>query len=102
LNAALAEWRRELIAWRCGLPPETAAALHGALPADWDCRDIDLFVGLVSPDDLPRPLRRAAYDVPTRLRLPAETIDMMTTAGRIAVERNPALIALLRRLQQEP
>lgn len=102
LRAALSEWQRDLISWRCSLAPETVAALHGAQPADWNCRDVTLFVGLVSPDGLPHDLREAVHDVPTRLRLPIETIDLVTDAGRIAARRNPALIGLLRQLQGAP
>jgi NTE family protein len=100
LHAALVDWQHEIVAWRCSLDPETAARLRGgALPDGWDCRDVALFAGLVSPAGLPADLRAAMNEVPTRLRLPVAEIDMVTAAGRIAARRTVALGDLVRQLE---
>ena len=99
LHTALAEWRRDLIAWRCGLDRKTAAALHGGeLPADWSCASVTLIAGLIRPADLPPDLRQRLRKVPTRLHLPEEEIDMVVAAGRLALRQSPAMASLLRHL----
>jgi len=98
LRAAVQDWQRDLIVWRCALPVAEVARLLGR-PADgWDCRDLTVSVGVISPADLPRDMRRAVEDVPTRLRLPPEVIDMLIAGGRQATRQDPALAAVLRRL----
>ena len=94
-QAALTDWHRDVIAYRCGLAPEQVIALRGTA-ADWDCRDLQLFVGEVSFANLPPDLRTYMNNVPTRLNLPAEAIDASVQAGRIATRSTPAFVAFIR------
>ena len=99
LRAALADWQHDIIAWRCGLDRKTAAALYGGpLPADWSCRSVTLVAGLIRPADLPPDLRRRMREVPTRLHLPQEDIDMVVAAGRLALRQSKAMASLIRHL----
>ena len=66
LRLELADWRGDLIDWRCALPPDEVARLRGADGGRWDCRDLKLFVGRIGFDDLPA--MKARLDaIPTRL-----------------------------------
>ena len=62
----------------------------------WDCRDVKLFVGQVSFDDLPKPLQAELNTIPTRLRLEESQVDMAINAGRVATRKNPELNGFLR------
>ena len=48
----MADWQRQLVAWRCGLSPELRKR-YGA-PANWNCRDLRFFVNRVGFDQLGR------------------------------------------------
>lgn len=90
LQLSVELWRGKLVAWRCGLSRETVLRYRGTL-AGWDCRDIDLVVEDVSFDDFPDAERDALNDIPTRLRLPANQVDLLVEAGRQAVLTNVRL-----------
>jgi len=90
LQAALGEWRRQIIAWRCGLDPQALDSLWPGRPADWDCADLELVAGVVGIELLPEPLRSAMNAVPTRLTLPEDSIDLSIDAGAAALQAAPA------------
>jgi hypothetical protein len=83
-------WRGQLIAWRCSLPQETVRKYLGTL-AGWNCRDIDLVVEDVSFDDFPKAERAKLNDIETRLKLPADQVDLLISAGRESIHMNPRL-----------
>ena len=87
-------WERDVIAWRCSLTPERAAAL-GA-PENWKCMDVDFRLDMISfadaSDERFRDLGKAA----TAVSLPKETIDSLIAGGREAIARNPEVLALTR------
>ena len=83
-------WRGQLIAWRCSLPRETVRKYRGTL-AGWDCRDVDLIVEDVSFDDFPQAERARLNDIETRLKLPADQVDLLISAGRDSIRMNPRL-----------
>jgi hypothetical protein len=90
LSLSIEIWRGQLIEWRCSLPRETVRKYRGTL-AGWDCRDIDLVVEDVSFDDFPRAERAKLNDIETRLKLPADQVDLLISAGRESIRMNPRL-----------
>lgn len=90
LRLSVEVWRGQLTAWRCGLPAETVRRLRGTL-AGWNCRDIDLVVEDVSFDDFPRSERTRLNNIETRLKLPADQVDLLISAGRQAIRSNVRL-----------
>ena len=99
LRLELADWRTDLIEWRCALPPDEVARLRGRA-GDWDCRDLKFFVGRIGFDDLAPEMKDRLDAIPTRLALPARDIDLVLSAAREATRANPALRGFLRSLTQ--
>lgn len=87
-NAELAAWRDSLVRWRCSL---AAAEVTRALGANhhWNCRDIKVFVGRLSFDQLDAARASRLSAVPTRFNLPAATIDELISAGEDALAASP-------------
>ncbi|WP_373714437.1 patatin-like phospholipase family protein [Roseateles sp.] len=77
-------WERDIVTWRCSLPDERKAALRERNP-DWRCEDVKFVVTQVSFADLPEAEEAALNAIPTRLKLPAEQIDQLISAGQRAV-----------------
>ncbi len=90
LSLSVEIWRGQLIAWRCSLPQETVRKYLGTL-AGWNCRDIDLVVEDVSFDDFPKAERAKLNQIETRLKLPADQVDLLISAGRESIRMNPRL-----------
>jgi NTE family protein len=88
MRGELRLWETELIEWRCALPLSEVRKLRGTT-GGWDCRDVKLFVGEASFASLPTEMRDRLYAVPTRLKLPAEQVDMVIAAGRQATRATP-------------
>lgn len=99
LHATLAEWRRQIIEWRCGLNLETLDSLYPDRPEKWDCGELIVVVGEVGLRQLPEPTRNTMNSIPTRLSLPAASIDIAIDAGATALERAPAWATFLQYLQ---
>lgn len=76
----LARWERQTIAWRCSLAPEEARALGAS--DHWNCADLSYSAGIVAFTDLPAERARVLLDIPTRLSLPPDQIDLAVAAGR--------------------
>lgn len=90
----IANWKNELVRWRCALPPRDVARLRGHV-APWRCDDLQMFVGELSFADA-GPERAAKLDaVPTRFSLPAKSVDFVIESGRIAVRNEKAIRRLL-------
>jgi len=90
LTLSVELWRRQLVAWRCGLPRETVLQLRGTL-AGWDCRDVSFVVEDVTFEDFPPEERARLNAIETRLKLPADQVDLLISAGREAVQSNMRL-----------
>jgi NTE family protein len=90
----MAEWQRQLIAWRCGLSPEQRKR-YGAAP-NWNCRDLKLFVNRVGFDQLGPERAKALNAVDTRLKLPTDQVDAVIAAGRDSLRGNPTFREFLR------
>ncbi len=99
LQAALGEWRRQIIAWRCGLDQQTLDFLWPGRPADWACDDLVAIIGTVGFELLPDDTRSAMNSIPTRLTLPAEDIDLAIGAGSMALQASPAWAAFRNMLE---
>jgi NTE family protein len=99
-DAIMADWRKSLVNWRCGLP-EAERYRYGA-PPGWNCRDLEFFISKISFDQL-GPERAAALNkVETRFKLPPDQVDMLITAGRDALNANTRFRAFLRSFGRTP
>lgn len=95
LRLTLDDYAEDLIEWRCGLPASRVRALRGTL-AGWDCRDVKLFVGQVAFDVFDADRRAKLDEVPTRLRLPEDQVDLVIAAGTDATRLNSDFNGFLR------
>ena len=83
-------WQDEIIRYRCALPRERRDAIR-ALKPTWRCDDVAFSVTQVSFADFAEREEAALSAIPTRLKLPAETIDQLISAGTRAVKANPVI-----------
>jgi NTE family protein len=82
-SALLAQWTAKVRVWRCSLSVADRTRL--GLPADWKCGNLRTFVDRLSFDRL-EPERAAALEkVPTRLKLPADQVDLTIESGGLAL-----------------
>lgn len=81
-----ADWLSQIIRWRCGLSAADRKKF-GAGPR-WNCRDVKFFVGRVSFDQLGQARAAQLNQVPTRFKLPEESVDMLIQAGQDALRNN--------------
>ncbi|WP_226779628.1 patatin-like phospholipase family protein [Oceaniglobus trochenteri] len=95
MRLELSDWEEELVEYRCSLSRAEVARLRGGLTG-WDCRDVKLFVGQVSFDDLPKAMRDQLNEIPTRLSLKTDEVDLAIRAGQIGTRANPELNGFLR------
>ena len=79
-------WQDKLVRWRCGLPKAEVEKLRGN--GAWSCRDLKIVVGRVTVDDLGKERAERLKLVPTRFKLPAETVDEVIAAGGDALLQN--------------
>ena len=99
-DATMTDWKNQLVAWRCGLS-EADRRKYGA-PVGWNCRDVQFFIGRISFDQLGPERQAALNQVETRLRLPADQVEMLISAGRDALAVNPKFRAFLTSLGRTP
>jgi NTE family protein len=97
---SMADWQRELVGWRCGLPAEQRAK-YGAGP-NWNCRDIKFYVNRVAFDQLGSERAKLLNAVDTRFKLPTDQVDMVIEAGRDALRINPGFRAFLQSVGGRP
>ena len=96
----MSDWQRQLISWRCGLSAEQRKR-YGA-PANWNCRDLKIFVNRVGFDQLGPERAKALNAVDTRLKLPTDQVDAVIAAGRDALRINPTFRDFLRGMGGRP
>jgi len=84
LELAIAKWRGELTHFRCGLSSEEVRRYRGTLKG-WDCRDVDIIVEHLSFRDADPAKFEALNQIPTRLTLRPDQVDLAIEAGREAV-----------------
>lgn len=95
MRLQVANWERELVEARCAMPSSQVRSLRGST-AGWNCSDVKFFVGQVSFAGLPDEMRDELNEIPTRLRLKANEVDLAIKAGRQATLENPELNGFLR------
>ncbi len=88
--AQLKSWNRELVNWRCKLPPEKARELLGD-DRSWNCRDLSFHVVKVTFDQMPDAAVRAKLEsIPTRFKLKKPNIDLLLDSAGAILRRNSA------------
>jgi len=85
-QSTMSEWQAALSRWRCGLSSAEQQRL-GVRPG-WNCRDVRFFIGRVGFDQLGAERAAELNAVPTRFKLPAETVDALIDAGKDALRAN--------------
>jgi NTE family protein len=99
-DATMDDWRKTLIAWRCGLSDADRRKL-GA-PPGWNCRDVQFFISRLTFDQL-GPQREAVLNqIETRFKLPPDQVDLLIAAGRDALNTNDKFRAFLTSLGRVP
>lgn len=93
-RGTLETWKADTIAWRCALAPGQAVAL-GAGP-DWNCKDLDVRLDMISFADLKDPYYADLGKAATAVSLPREQIDKLIAGGRQAIARNDLIGELAR------
>lgn len=83
-------WQDEIVRFRCALARERQDAIR-ALKPTWRCDDVSFSVTQVSFADFSEREEAALSAIPTRLKLPPETIDQLIAAGAHAVKANAAI-----------
>lgn len=101
LRLTLDRYAEDLIEWRCDLSMAQVRRLRGSTRG-WDCTDVKLFVGQVAFTALDDDTQNQLNEVPTRLRLPEEQVDLVIDAGREATRRNPEFNGFLAAIGQGP
>jgi NTE family protein len=92
-DRTMSEWRDALVRWRCGL--SAAERRRYGLNEGWSCNDLKFFVGRINFDGLGNERASELNAVPTRFKLPAETVDMVIEAGHQALHANPTFKGFL-------
>ncbi|HWJ99846.1 MAG TPA: patatin-like phospholipase family protein [Xanthobacteraceae bacterium] len=87
------DWQRQLIGWRCSLPPAERKRL-GIKPG-WNCRDVKFFVGRVDFGQFDSERAAALNAIKTRFTLPAEQVELLIQSGNEAVRSSPTFRAFL-------
>ena len=93
-GSVLAEWQRDLIAWRCALTPKEASSLGAG--EGWDCKDVQFRFDTVSFADLPPDQYERLGSAATAVSLPKDMVDDLIAGGRRAILTNELVQALTR------
>ncbi len=88
----LKNWRDDIVRYRCSLDATRIGELRKSQP-NWRCDDVNFSVTHMSFADLGPGRARALEAIPTRLKLPAATVDDLIAAGRDSVLRNDVIRA---------
>jgi NTE family protein len=99
-DGTMSDWQDDLVRWRCGLS-EADRRRFGA-PPGWNCRDVKFFIGKISFDQLSPDRAAVLNKVETRFKLPPDQVDMLITAGRDALNVNPAFRSFLNSIPHVP
>lgn len=87
LNMAAQQWQEDIIRFRCSLSDAQVRRYRGNLQG-WNCRDVRISVEILSFRDFDIASQDLLNQVPTRLTLPEEQVDLVIAAGRRAVREN--------------
>jgi NTE family protein len=97
-RAAMARWHDDLIAYRCSLS-KAEVKKFGGDPKTWNCRSLKLYVTELRFDQLGADMEAKLNEVPTRLKLPREQVDLTIEAGRKALSISPTFLTYLTSIQ---
>jgi NTE family protein len=83
------DWETSVIQFRCAQPLER---VRRYLPAhqQWRCEDVQFFVGVIGFDALDEARAKQLRNMPTRLALSKEEIELAVSAGYEATRNHPA------------
>jgi NTE family protein len=95
------EWKRDLIAYRCGLTKDDVVRLGGD-PAGWKCDGVQFYVARVSFSLLDPAEAKRLSRLPTTLSLSAADVDALIAGGGEALTRSPAFQNFLKDLGAPP
>ena len=90
LGLAVRDWQQDIIRFRCGLTEEQVREHRGSLDG-WNCSDVQIAVELLSFRDIEPSMQSRLNQIPTRLVLTEEQVDLVINAGREAVRKNAAI-----------
>jgi len=77
----VAQWRRKLVDYRCGLSRAEAREIAGVGPG-WKCDELAFFTTRVAFDRMGDERTREKLDaIPTRFKLPEEDVDLLIKSG---------------------
>lgn len=93
-RGTLETWKAETIAWRCTLTSDQAVMLGAA--SDWNCRDLEVHIDMISFADLKDPHFADLGKFATAVSLPREQIDDLIAGGRQAIVQNDLVRQLAR------
>ena len=98
LTLAVSQWKGELVRFRCGLPASTVSAYRGSA-SGWNCRDVRLVVQHLSFADVDPAMQGKLNEIPTRLHLPVDQVDLAIEAGGKALQVNRDIRAAVAAIQ---
>jgi NTE family protein len=90
----LSRWQMDIINWRCAL--STAEAVELGAGPDWNCRDVDIRLDMISFADLSDKRFADLGKAATAVSLPKDTIDNLIAGGREAMANNPEILKFTR------
>ncbi len=93
-GSVLAEWQRDLIAWRCTLTQQEARSLGAG--EGWNCKDVQFRFDTVSFADLPADQYERLGAAATAVSLPTDLVDDLIAGGRRAILTNELVQGLTR------
>jgi len=93
-GSVLAEWQRDLIAWRCTLTPQEARSLGAG--EGWNCKNVQFRFDTVSFADLPADQYERLGAAATAVSLPTDLVDDLIAGGRRAILTNELVQGLTR------
>ena len=81
---SIREWEAAVRKWRCSLPAAEARRLGAS--SDWRCSNVRFEVAEVGFDQLDPQRAAKLSSIPTRFRLPTESVDLLIQSGSDAVQ----------------
>jgi NTE family protein len=90
--AHLRTWNKDLIEWRCKLPPERVREITGSeSDTPWNCRDVSFHVVKVTFDQMPDPTVRTKLEtIPTRFKIEKQNVDLLLDSAGAILRKNGA------------
>lgn len=85
-EATMRNWREAIVRWRCGLSQADVAKFGGR--GGWNCRNLKFIIGRISFDLLGSDRAQKLKLVPTRFKLPEQSVDELIAAGGEALQRS--------------